>query len=121
MNRESIRAWANESQSAINLLGSAMALISNDGVIDDISVLGQVGNHLIDLADFVGRRVSPPEDAEQVLHWEQLIALTHALGMEITKAATLTFDLTPVAALTHQAAGEVNALAERLAQANAGS
>ena len=105
MNRASIRTWAAESQGAINLLAGTMGLVSNDAVLDDISVLGQVGNHLIDLADFVGQRVAPPTDAVQLLHWEQLIATTHALGIEITEAATLTFDLTSVASFAHQIAG----------------
>jgi hypothetical protein len=114
---EAIIGWAEQSQKALNLITGAFRLFENEGDLDDISVLGQAGNHVIDLVDFVAASVVPPTDREQLSHWNQFIALSRATGMEITKTASETFDLTPVGVLTRQVASEVNALTSVLSTA----
>jgi hypothetical protein len=113
MDRVSIIDWANDTKDAIDLLVNAVSLAIDDTAMDDISLLGRAGNHLIDLADFVRSRVPAPLDPEQQMHWSQLVALVHALGMEITKTATLTFDITPTVPIMQQIGGEISALSDR--------
>ena len=43
-----------------------------------------------------------PRDPVQQAHWGRLLAVTHDLGMSITEAATLTFDLNQAGELTRQ-------------------
>jgi len=114
---ETIIRWAEGSQTALNLIVGAFGISLNETVMDDISVLGQTGNHVIDLVDFVASHLAPPTDREQLSHWNQFIALSRATGMEVTKAASLTFDLTSAGVLSRQVAAEVNVLTSLLKRA----
>lgn len=117
---EVIIRWQEGNQKALNLIMGAFRLFDNEGVLDDISVLGQLGNHVIDLVDFVAASVVPPADSEQLSHWNQLIALSRATGMEITKMASETFDMTPVGVLSQQIGSEVRTLTSLLRSAYEG-
>lgn len=110
MDHEAVIEWMNDAQAALNLIVGGFAISLNEVVIDDISVLGQMGNHVIDLVDFVAGHIAPPTDREQLSHWNQFIALSRAAAMEVTKAASLTFDLTSAGVLSQQVAAEIEAL-----------
>ncbi|HXN62330.1 MAG TPA: hypothetical protein VN886_17935 [Acidimicrobiales bacterium] len=104
------RAWLVDAQFAINLVTGTQRLFENEVILDDISLLGQLGNHLIDVVDFVASRVSDPVDARQAIHWPRFLELSRQMGLEVTTAATTTFDLTRVGELAHLVASEIRAL-----------
>lgn len=118
MDRAAVLKWQTHYLPAIKLLVGAMNVINDKDVLDDISLIGRLGNHVIDLAAFVGASVPEPSDPVQKVHWGRLLAFVHAWGMEITHAATVTFDLTPTGLLGSRIAGEMSALLDRSIEAN---
>jgi hypothetical protein len=118
MGAHETREWSIQAQAALNLVTGTIGLIQNEAVIDDISLLGQMGNHVIDVVDFVRSSTDAPTDKELEIHWNQFLALTRAAGLEVTHAATLTFDLTPFGALARQISGEINVITDLIHAAN---
>jgi hypothetical protein len=108
--------WWQGALDAINLLSDVAVLVTSEAVLDDTILLGQVGKHLVSLAEYVHSQMRPPADPVLLFHWERVIALYQTLGVEITKASAVTFDLNPAGTIGHKIAAEVDALVDRVVE-----